>query len=559
MDIQSLAHAFQRTAKLAPNDIALRSSGEHLEITWAEYAQRVEKIAAGLARLGIRSGDAVGLMMVNRPEFHLCDTAALHLGATPFSVYNTSSDEQLEYLFQNAGNKVLITEMQFLSKLRRAAESTEVVHIICVDDVAPDTLSLAELEQQPAERFDFKAAWQAVAAENIATLIYTSGTTGPPKGVELTHANILAQVELAAKVLPVKYGDRFTSYLPSAHIADRVAAHYNQLVFGLQVTSVADPTKIAEVLPKFRPTVWGGVPRVWEKIKGALESAGITEPAQMPEDARKALLAKIGLDRVRWTCSGGAPIPPEVLNYFLDLGVPICEVWGMSELACYTTINPIDDIRCGTVGKAIPGIELKTGTDGELFVRGPTVMRGYRNMPDKTAETIDTAGWLATGDIGTIDDDGYVTIIDRKKDIFINSAGKNMSPANIERILRVSNHLIAQAVVIGDARPYNVALLTLDPDAARLFADQAGLADTSAQALSQNHELQQAIKASVAAANERLSRVEQIKNFCVIGEYWEPGSDVLTPTSKPRRQVIANKYAEDIDLLYSQSSSGMAG
>ncbi len=546
--VASLCEAFQNTVAACGDAVALRTPGGATEITWSEYGDRVRRIATGLAGIGVGPGDSVALMLVNRPEFNLCDTAAMHLGATPFSVYNTSSPEQLAYLLGDAGARVVITEEQFVAGVR--ASGAAVDHIVTVDGSSGGTTTLAALESADVPGFDFDASWRAVTPDQVLTLIYTSGTTGPPKGVELTHAGILAQLRMTNSVLPVHQGDRGVSYLPSAHIADRWLSHYGSQAFGLQITSIADAKQLAAVLPEVRPTIWGAVPRVWEKFKAALEAAGITDPSALPDEMKGAVLGKLGLDQVRWSVSGAAPIPVEVLDYFGNLGLPICELWGMSELSCCATMNPPDDIRVGTVGKALPGVELKLGEDGELFVRAATVMRGYRNQPQKTAETIDADGWLATGDVATIDDDGYVRIVDRKKELIINAAGKNMSPANIEQTLKTSHALIGQAVVIGDARPYNVALLVLDPDMSAAYAAKAGLADSSAAALAGDPTVQGLIAQAMEEANAKLSRVEQIKKYVVLPQDWEPGGDELTPTMKLKRRPIGEKYAAEIEALY---------
>jgi long-chain acyl-CoA synthetase len=267
---------------------------------------------------------------------------------------------------------------------------------------------------------------------------------------------------------------------------------------------------------------------------------------------KAGVLAKLGLDQVRWSVSGAAPIPVSVLEYFGNLGLPICELWGMSELSCCATVNPQDDIRVGTVGKALPGVELKLLEDGELLVRADTVMRGYRNQPEKTAEAIDDEGFMHTGDIATIDEDGYVRIVDRKKELIINAAGKNMSPANIEQTIKASSPLIGPAVVIGDNRPYNVALLVLDPDFSAAYAAKAGLADGSTAALVDDPGVQKVIADAVEAANAKLSRVEQIKRYKILPTDWEPGGDELTPTMKLKRKPIGEKYAAEIEALYAE-------
>jgi long-chain acyl-CoA synthetase len=551
LDVASLCEAFQNTVARCGDQVALRTPGGQQEISWREYGERVRALAGGLASLGVRAGDTVGIMLLNRPEFALVDTAALHLGAVPFSIYNTSSPEQISYLFGNAGNSVVVTEQLFLPSIRAAEHDARTVISI---DGGEGTISLDDLATRTVDGFDFEASWRAVTPESVLTLIYTSGTTGPPKGVELTHASMLAELRGCRAVIPATTGERNTSYLPAAHVADRWASHYTSMALGHTITYVSDPRAVVAALPEVRPTVWGAVPRVWEKIKAGLEAHGVTDPATLPEESKAGIRQLIGLDEVKWTVSGAAPIAPEVLQFFTDLGIPICELWGMSELSCCATINPPDDIRIGTVGKALPEVELSLADDGELLVRGPLLMRGYRGQPEKTAETIDAHGWLHTGDVATIDEDGYVTIIDRKKELIINSAGKNMSPANIEQVLKASHPLIGQAVVVGDARPYNVALLVLDPDVCAAYAEKAGLPDGSTAALAADTGVVQEVTQAVAAANARLSRVEQVKRFRVLAADWMPGGDELTPTMKLKRRPIADKYAEEIEALYAGNS-----
>jgi long-subunit acyl-CoA synthetase (AMP-forming) len=535
----TLAEAFQWTAAQRPDAVALRTPDGATEITWAEYADRVERLAGGLASLGIGPGDTVAIMLLNRPEFHLVDTAALHLGAVPFSIYNTSPREQAEYVLSNAGARVLVTQREFLPVVDGLVE-----HILTLED-------LPALEERTPSDFHFDQAWRAVAPEDVLTLIYTSGTTGPPKGVELTHANMLAELRGCSTVLPARPYGRGLSFLPAAHIADRWASHYTcSIAFGFTLTSVPDPRTVAQHLPAVRPTAWGAVPRVWEKMEAALRKNGITDPASLPEEVKAGLRAKLGLDEVAWLVSGAAPIATETLGFFADLGLPIQELWGMSETSCCVCINPRDDIRVGSCGPAIPGARIRLADDGELLVRGELVMRGYRNDPVRTAEAIDADGWLHTGDVATIDGDGYMTIVDRKKELIINSAGKNMSPANIERRLKASHALIGQAVVIGDRRPFNVALLVLDPDVAAAYAAEHGLEDGSPAAMAGHPAVREAVAAAVEAANSHLSRVEQIKRFALLAQEWQPGGDELTPTMKLRRRPIAEKYAAEIEALY---------
>ncbi len=548
LDAATMCEAFQATAADHPDLVALRTPGGATEITWAEYAERVRSIAAGLAAVGVARGDTVGVMLLNRPEFNLVDAAAMHLGATPFSIYNTSSPEQVAYLFGNAGNRIVITERQFLPTIE-AAGAAEVQQVICIDGGPDSAVTLEELEAGGDPSFDFESAWRAVQPDDLITLCYTSGTTGPPKGVQLTHANLIAEVRGVWNAIGYEAGDTTVSYLPHAHMADRFTGHYGPMAYAETVTVVSDPRQLMAALPEARPTVWVAVPRIWEKIKAALEAQGVSDPAAMPEEARAAVRAKLGLDQVRVSFAGAAPTPIEVLEYFRDLGLDITEVWGMSELSCVATTNPPGAARLGTVGKPIPGVEVRLADDGELLARGPILMAGYRHDPEKTAEAIDADGWLHTGDVAEIDADGFVKIVDRKKELIINAAGKNMSPANIEARLKTSSPLIGQAICIGDRRPYNSALIVLDPDVAAEWAAERDL-DPSPDSLARESSVLAEVERGVEEANSHLSRVEQVKRFQVLGVDWLPGGDELTPTMKLKRKPIAEKYAAEIEALY---------
>jgi long-chain acyl-CoA synthetase len=583
----TLCEAFQITAAQNAEEVALRTPGDAVAVTWAAYADRVRSISTGLASLGLGRGDTIALMMVNRPDFNICDTAAMHLGATAFSIYNTCSPEQIEYLFSNADNRIVICEQQYVETILAAKAGTSVEHVICIDGEPEGTIPLADVEQTGGGSFDFDAAWRAVEPDDVLTLIYTSGTTGPPKGVELTHGNMMAELRALAQLLPIEPGARITSFLPSAHIADRWSTHYTSMAFGMQITSIANPREVVAALPEVRPTVWGSVPRIWEKMKAALEAGIEAEPDEQRKEAAKwaigvglrkvqaertgqplpadlreeyekadalvlsGIREKIGLDQCKWLVVGAAPTPPEVLEFFAALGLEVRELWGMSETSAVSTINPPGRVKIGTVGIPIPDVELRLADDGEILVRGPMMFRGYRGEPEKTAETIDPDGWVHTGDIGEIDEDGYVKIVDRKKELIINAAGKNMSPANIEAKVKASSPLIGQAIAIGDRRPYNVALITLDPDAAPVFAKQHGIDDGSTASLAKDAAVIEEVQRGIDAGNAQLSRVEQIKKFTVLPADWLPGGDELTPTMKLKRKPIHEKYASEIEALYS--------
>jgi long-subunit acyl-CoA synthetase (AMP-forming) len=580
----TLCEAFQRNAAIDPDAVALRTPGDTQTMTWREYAGDVRRVAAGLAGLGVRRGDTVSLMMANRIEFYPLEVGAQHLGATSFSVYNTLPAEQLTYVFANAGTKVVICEQQYIDRIR--ASGAELEHIICIDASPDGTLSMDDLYAAGADDFDFESTWRAVQPDDVVTLIYTSGTTGNPKGVEMTHAHLLFEAQALEAVLGVEFGDRVTSFLPTAHIADRTMALYNQEVFGAQVTVISDARAIATALSDVHPTIWGAVPRVWEKLKAAIEfavthekdetkrqalqwamsvagkyAAALLADEPLPEDVAaeyakadelvlSQLRARLGLDQLRWAVSGAAPIPRETLAFFCSIGIPIAEVWGMSELSCVASVSHPRDARLGTVGRLLPGLEGKIAEDGEYLVRGPLVMKGYRDEPAKTAEAIDPDGWLHTGDILDVDSDGYLRIVDRKKELIINAAGKNMSPANIETTILAACPMVGAMLTIGDGRPYNTALLVFDAESVGPYSDQHGLAEASPAALAAHPEVLDRIAAGVAQGNAKLSRVEQIKRFRVLPTLWEPGGEEITLTMKLKRKPTMAKYAVEIEELY---------
>jgi long-chain acyl-CoA synthetase len=573
LDDESLCAAFQRTAAERPDDVALADPRHPAGISWHDYGERVRRLAEGLYSLGLRRGDTLALLLTNRVEFHLLDAAATHLGAVPFSVYTTSAPEQVEYLLRDSGARVVVTETALQERLAQALELGERrLDALVVVDGENGALNLDELELCGSPELDFEASWRAVRADDVLTLIYTSGTTGAPKGVELTHGNLLAawRSMYAAWGLP-RPGSTTISYLPSAHVADRFGCHYAGMLFGAAITSCGDPRQVGKALPEVRPTVFAAVPRIWQKLKAGVEAAigAETDDARrqamgwaletglrvvdleqrgepVPQELRAELARadelvlsgirrRLGLDRCELAVCAAAPVPPEVLSFHQALGLPIIELYGLSETSAVATANRPGHQRIGTVGRAAPGVELRLADDGEVLLRGDVLMRGYRNRPDKTGEAIDGDGWLHTGDVGVLDEDGYLRIVDRKKELIINAAGKNMSPANIESTIKAASGLIGQACVIGDARPYNVALLTPDAEASARLTPEA---------------LHAEIAAAVERANERLSRVEQIKRFQLLDRDWSPGGVELTPTMKLKRRAIAKRYADEIERLY---------
>ena len=555
----TVAEAFQVTAEAHPDRTALRTKDDELSMSWREYADKVRATAAGLAGLGLERGGTMAIMLTNRPEFHWFDAAAMHLGATPFSLYNTYTAEQIQYQVDDAEARIVVTEQAFDERVRAL---TGVEHVIVVDDESADPV-----ESHAPESFDFEAAWRSVEATDLLTLIYTSGTTGPPKGVQLTHANLVNAINGFDQIIQFPDEGRVISWLPMAHIAERASSHYLPMFAGFSTTCCPDPRQVAAYLPEVHPTWFFAVPRIWEKLKAAIE-AGIEaeqdaerkqatqwalgvglrrargeDVGEEYEKADALVLSKIrerlGLDQVESVNVGAAPTPPEVIEFFHAIGIPLAELWGMSETAGYGTCNPPERIKIGTVGPPAPDAEIKLADDGEVLIRGPFVMTGYRNDPEKTRETLDEDGWLHTGDIGEFDEDGYLKLVDRKKELIISAGGKNMSPANIEAKLKASSPVIGQAIAIGDGKPYNVALVTLDPDVAPAFEQQQGREALLAE-----------VERGIEAANEQLARVEQIKRFKLLDEDWQPGGEELTPTMKLKRKPIHEKYASEIEELY---------
>jgi long-chain acyl-CoA synthetase len=582
----TVAAAFRITAAERSDQVAIRTKDDAFTITWGELRERVDALAGGLAKLGVKRGETVALVLSNRPEFHLCDLAAMMLGATPFSIYNTYSPEQISYLLSDAEARTVICEQQYLTQVLEAKQTAPgVEHVIVIDGDAPQgTLALADVEGSDPD-FDVEAAVAQTQGSDVLTLIYTSGTTGPPKGVQLIHRNLLAACEGLEELIEFPQDGRVISWLPAAHVAERNAHHYLPILFGLQITCCDDPRQVLSYLPEVRPSWFFAVPRIWEKLKAGLETmmaaqpdeqqarvkealdaalrkvrleqSGQEVPAELAEQVAKAdaeifagLRQMLGLDQVEAINVGAAPTPVEVLEFFHAIGLPLSELWGMSETCGAGAVNPREKIKLGTVGPPAPGVQIKLDDDGEVLVKSDVVMAGYRNQPEKTREAFTDDGWLRTGDIGEFDADGYLKIVDRKKELIISAAGKNMSPANIEATLKSASPLIGQACCIGDARPYNTALIVLDPDFAPAWAATQGIEDATLEALAHDDRVTAAVQEGVDAANAKLARVEQIKKFQIVEGDWLPSGDELTPTMKLKRKPIAEKYADDIAAMY---------
>ena len=582
----TMAMALRRTASIHADVLAVRTADDSTRLTWAELLTEVDSFAGGLRKLGVERDQTVALMLGNQPEFHIADMAVVTAGGTPFSIYQTYTPDQIAYVIGDADARTAIVSAEYLPVMLEARKQLpDLQTVIAIGPEHQDTISWGSVLGSNPE-FDAQQAAEEVQPEDVLTLIYTSGTTGPPKGVELTHGNLVPVVRAVADLVHLEPGDRLISWLPAAHIAERDAHHYIPIVYGASITCCPNPRDIIQFLPQVRPNWFFAVPRIWEKLKAGLEAmlaaqdpeqaaplraalddaieavrlkqdgkevpAGLAERVAAADATHfKGLREMLGLDMVRTVGVGAAPTPRDVLEFFHAIGIELAELWGMSETCGYGTLNPPGNARIGTVGPPSPGAEIVIADDGEVLIRGACVMKGYRNQPEATKEAIDSDGWLHTGDIGAFDSAGYLKIVDRKKEIIINAAGKNMSPANIEATIKSSSPLIGQVCVIGDSRPYNTALIVLDADMAPAWAAQNGLEGLDFAAISADPKLLAAVEAAVEAGNQKLARVEQIKRFRVLLADWAPGGEELTPTMKLKRKPIAAKYSEQIEELYS--------
>jgi long-chain acyl-CoA synthetase len=583
VDGQTVASEFLRTLDAHEHRVALRE--RQPDDTWAEwtfgdYAEHVAGAAAYLRGLGVQPGDRVVLMMRNVAAFHMIDLAAVFCGATPISIYNSSSPEQVAYLTAHCGAKVAIVEdNSFAERFHKVRdELPELAHIVLVDESAGELFH--------GNGFDLEAAAADVTPEALATVIYTSGTTGPPKGVMISHFNVC----FTALSLRLAFGEdidlvgkRLVSYLPMAHIAERITSHYGLAIHAYEVTTCPDPGQIAAYLREVRPNIVFGVPRVWEKLAAGINAALAADPARqqqfehalaaatpialarawerstpeqdvawesLQDGGFRAVRELVGLDQVDFAISGAAPIPGELLAWFNAVGIRLSEIYGMSESSGPMTWAPAR-IKPGTVGPGIPGCEVRLADDGEVICRGGNVFIGYLSDPAKTAETLDEDGWLHSGDIGTVDEDGYFRIIDRKKELIITAGGKNISPANLEAALKLIP-LVGQACAIGDRRPFVAALVVLDPEVAPAWATSHGIEFSSLAELARNPEVEAEINRGLAEVMESFNNAERVKKVTVLGSEWLPDSEELTPTSKLKRRSIHAKYAPEIEALYSR-------
>jgi long-subunit acyl-CoA synthetase (AMP-forming) len=525
---------FERTVAACADAPAQRTLAG-TEVTWGQLRSKVHRLAGGLASLGVRRGEQVAMLLTNRPEFLVVDLATQLAGGTPMSIYATSPVAEIAYLLDDAAVRVVVTEERFAVTVRDAvAQAGGDPLVVVLADEGDEALQ--RLADAGGEGFDAAAAAEAVRPEDVATLVYTSGTTGPPKGVQLTHRNMAAMWRAALSMDPRLRGmKRVLSYLPSAHIADRLWCLQGPIRTGACVTYVPDPTMLLPAMVDVRPTFFLGMPRMWEKLRVALLAR--VPAAGRPDDPDTAahLRAFLGLDGDVVCLTGGAPLDVEILDFYSSIGLPLLEGYGMTEVSGVITSTRVGRGRAGTVGIPFDGIEIRLGADGEIEVRGEAVMLGYRNKPEATAEAIGADGWLRTGDVGTIDDDGFLTIVGRKKDLIITSGGKNVSPANVENAIRAATALAGPLLAIGDRRPFVTALVSLDP------IESAGLTEAEVRA---------GVAAGIEAANQTLAQAAQVKRFAIVDDVWDAASGFVTPTLKLKRATVLEHYAKQIDQLY---------
>jgi long-chain acyl-CoA synthetase len=590
MRLDTIVHRFRARAVGQPRRTAMRHkvAGRWESITWADYATAVAETAVGLMALGVDPGDRVGVLAGNRPEWHIADLAIMSAGAVTVPVYPTSSSPQVAYVLENSDAKVcFVDDTEQLAKvLLHLPSLPNLEHIVSFAateglDHPGLLLTLTDLRSGVGSTLPLDARIDGLRPDDLATLVYTSGTTGPPKGVSITHRNITWTLDSVDSIIDLAPTDRLLSYLPLSHIAERITSHFGVIQAGGETWFAQSLASVADDLRACRPTIFMAVPRVWQKLHDVIIEELDAKPVHLggpldrligadsvPERSLRsvrglathaaavvanqtigrAVRRQLGLDRARLVVSAAAPIHPDLLRWFHGIGLPIAEVYGQTEDCGPATLNPPGAIRIGSVGRPIPGLQVRVAPDGELLVRGGSVCAGYFQMPQATAELVDDAGWMATGDLGRIDDAGYVWITGRKKDLIINAAGKNIAPSEIEARLSMEK-LIGQAVVIGDGRRYLTALLTLDADAAAEWAERHGGSSDIAD-LVRDARVRDEIDTAVGRVNREHAPVEQIKYWRLLPTPLTVEGGELTPTYKVKRAVVAERFTDLIETMY---------
>jgi long-chain acyl-CoA synthetase len=591
----SIPHRLLTLASQRPTATAYHEKvdGQWRPTTWEAYAHQVRTVARALIALGLPPGGRVAILGFNRPEWAIFDHAAMMAGGVPAGIYTTCSPDEVQYIVHHSESVIVLVESaaQLAKITARRAQLPSLRAVVlmrgtaAIDGALTWEDLLARGADAPDHAVDERLA--ALAPEHLATLIYTSGTTGPPKGVMLSHSNLCWTATTLAQLGEAKADEVSLSYLPLSHVAEQMGTIHIPATVGSCVYFAESLERLPDNLKECRPTVFFGVPRIWEKLHAGIsarlaELTGVKRrlitwarrvcaevhargdrgdrvpPALALQYrlAQRLVLAKLktalGFDRIRTLSSGAAPIAVDVLELFASLDLPIREIYGQSEDSGPTSVNLPGRTKLGTVGAPLPGIQVRLADDGEILVRGPHVFLGYFKDPEATAEAL-RDGWLCSGDLGSFDAEGFLTITGRKKEIIITAGGKNIAPKNIEAALKELK-IVAEAVVIGDRRRYLTALITLDEAAARkLAAGAPGPAtDADAAALATAPAVRAAIQARIDEVNATLARVEQVKKFAVLPRAFGVDSGELTPTLKLRRKVIAERFATEIEAMYAE-------
>jgi long-chain acyl-CoA synthetase len=590
---KTIVDYFDRNAERYGDQPAIHfKDGDWNSLTWRQYRQAVHEAAAGLQDLGVGEGEFVAIMAGNRPEHAIADYAAIHSGATAVTIYSTLAAGQIQYIADNCKATVAILEnLEFMKRWEEIrSELPNLRYVVLMSgaenyDTAEWVLSWEDLLTRGRGRLSsdpdtVRRASDAITPSTLATLIYTSGTTGTPKGVMISHRNVVWTAECLRRAADLDLGPRMVSYLPLAHIAERLATHYLATYLAGQVWYCPNLAGVLEYIQEARPTVFVGVPRVYEKFHARLsarfeETHGIKRALLDRALAanRKRVLAEqegksgplmagildsivlskvreqLGMDQVEIAITAAAPINPDLVLFFQTLGIPLHELYGMSETTGPATTNLPGAYRIGSVGKALPGVEVELGEDDELLMRGGVITDGYYKLPVDTAESFDSEGWLHSGDLARIDDDGYVWIIGRKKEIIITAGGKNIAPAKLETIL--GNHpLISKACMIGDGRKFLAMIIALDDEEAPAWAATNGLEYHDLASFSQLPEVRAEVERAVSEANQGVSPVEQVRKWIIVPDEWTPDSGEVTPSLKLKRKVVIDKYSDEIESLY---------
>jgi len=598
MGSRTLCDLFDHTAAEAGDAPAFSNeAGDSWQtLTWAQTHRQVRELAAGFAALGLAPGERVALMLPNCTEHVLADQAAVHAGGLGVTIYATLAPEQIAFVAGDCDARIAVVDgAGELARWQPVLAQLPGLKTIIVRDAAAcpagepyltwDAFAALGKERYAADPDLVSERVAAITIDDPVALLYTSGTTGNPKGVLLTHRNVGYELASAQGMGLIPDRARWVSYLPLAHIAERMFSIYLPIHMGTHVHFCPDPAQLVRVVGKVRPNGFFGVPRVWEKIRAGIESLftleqdeakraavakamdtgrryveacqyGHTMPPGLEAEfaaADAAVLAPIrgllGLGEAEVVSSAAAPLPPEVAAFFSGLGMKILDIYGMTETTGAFTTNTPEAFKLGTVGRPYPGMEVRIAEDGEILVRGPLTTPGYLNRPDLTADLIDADGWLHTGDIGRLDEDGFLSVVDRKKELIITAGGENIAPAGIESLL-VAHPLVGQALAYGDRRKYVVALLTLDGEVAPAWAKTRGIDSGSLAELAADPVVLAEVGAAVSAANERLARVQQVKHWRLLPVEWTAETEELTPTLKLRRRIVHAKYADVLDTLY---------